>query len=63
MRDANPHFAILINIALDGLEERRFSSTNPEMYDYITTKFQRLPYDDPFIELYEARSDSSSAQR
>jgi hypothetical protein len=52
---ANPRFAIVQNLALEGREDLRFSNTHPETYQYISTHFakeSRTPFSDSTISLY-----------
>jgi len=55
IKAANPGFVLVLNVALDGREEHRFSHTNPLIDNYIKTHFQLLKGygPDPVYEVYK----------
>lgn len=57
IKTANPGFALVINTALDGREELRFSNTHPLIERYIREHFERLDgyTPDPAYQLYVNR--------
>jgi hypothetical protein len=56
IREANPGFAIIYDIPLDGREELRFRNTHPLTYQYILENFEPLPNSpNPAYQIYKAR--------
>ncbi|MFM0011360.1 hypothetical protein [Paraburkholderia sediminicola] len=55
IKAADPRFALILNVALDGREDLRFSKTNPLIDEYIRTHFQLLKGygPDPVYEVYK----------
>ena len=55
IKKANPGFALVFNLAMDGREALRFSNSHRLMDDYIRTHFEPVqPTPDPAFQIYKA---------
>ncbi|MGC3987000.1 MAG: hypothetical protein QM777_20930 [Pseudorhodoferax sp.] len=53
---AAPAFAIIYDHPLDGREELRYRNTHPLLNDYVSSHFDRVPYDgNPAYQIYRAK--------
>ena len=55
IKKANPGFDLIIDNALDGRDELRFSKTHSVIDQYIRDNFDRVPSPDPVFKIYKSR--------
>ncbi|WP_434678021.1 hypothetical protein M1D82_18415 [Pseudomonas sp. D4-18] len=62
IKKADPGFALVMNVAMDGREELRFSNSHRQINDYIRTHFEIVPGSpNPAYEIYKAPMSAKAA--
>jgi len=58
LRAADPGFVVVLDTALDGLDERRFRYTHPLVYDFIVENYETSPESRGALQVYVPRQSN-----